>query len=312
MQTLVIGKGGLIGSSLERLLQKNKPSNANPSVIPWDNEPVAINALQNATRQFIQGCGSERWSIVWSAGTGNILSAEDELKSETNYLLAILDSLREFRNHDGVLFFISSAGAMYNPKTSQTIDEESEVDPITPYGRTKLKQEKLVLEFAKNNSFRSIIGRTVSVYGPKQNLNKPQGLISKLCISALTNKELEIFVPISTTRNYLYSGDVAKMIEHCLMMAHEDKIEFKNYSLIKILCNSESSSIASICKATEVVMRKKVLLRLKLSAKNQLYPPHFNIRSSVLPDLSALSQTTLIAGVGSVRNDVIQRIQNSN
>jgi UDP-glucose 4-epimerase len=201
---------------------------------------------------------------------------------------------------------------MYNPKTSQTIDEESEVEPITPYGRTKLKQEKLVIEFAKNTSFKCIIGRAVSVYGPKQNLKKPQGLISKLCISALTNKELEIFVPISTTRNYLYSGDVAKMIEHCLIMAHEDKIEFKNHSLIKILCNSESSSIASICKATEVVMRKRVLLRLKLSAKNQLYPPHFNIRSSVLPDLSGLCQTTLIAGVGSVRNDVIQRIQNRN
>jgi UDP-glucose 4-epimerase len=62
-----------------------------------------------------------------------------------------------------------------------------------------------------------LIGRIANLYGPGQDLAKPQGLISQLCWSHMTQRPLNIYVPLGTMRDYLFAPDCGEMIASCTM-----------------------------------------------------------------------------------------------
>ena len=79
--------------------------------------------------------------------------------------------------------------------------------PVSPYGFAKLDQEGLVATWAEATQVRTIVGRLANLYGPGQNVAKPQGLISQLVLSTLLRRPTSIYVPLDTMRDYLYVDD---------------------------------------------------------------------------------------------------------
>ncbi len=57
-----------------------------------------------------------------------------------------------------------------------------------------------------------LVGRLSNLYGPGQDLAKPQGLISQLCRAQLTRRPLSIYVSLDTRRDYLFVDDAAAMV----------------------------------------------------------------------------------------------------
>ena len=57
-----------------------------------------------------------------------------------------------------------------------------------------------------------LVGRISNLYGPGQNLAKPQGLVSQLCRAQLTRQPLSVYVSLDTMRDYLYVDDAAAMV----------------------------------------------------------------------------------------------------
>jgi UDP-glucose 4-epimerase len=55
-----------------------------------------------------------------------------------------------------------------------------------------------------------VILRLSNVYGPRQGLKKPSGLISILTKSFLEGKEVTLFAPKMMTRDYIYVEDVVE------------------------------------------------------------------------------------------------------
>ena len=300
MKTLVIGGGGLIGSSLRKAFFREFGHHKHSPAIPWENIEDAVLVLRRTVNDFLSECGKEAWIIAWCAGRGGFSSTTTELASEHIYLNCVIDELIESKNNNGVFFFASSAGAIYTESGSQVFTEKSPTSVSNDYGIHKLEQENVVNQFAQRTKTKCVIGRLVSIYGPNQNLEKPQGLISRLCLNSKMNISTDIYVSLGTTRNYLFADDAANMIQRYISYVSNSVVENEIYSTVKIFCSHESVSISTVCKALSNVTKKKTLIKAHLSAGLPKYPEHFNIASTTIPDLGQFCQTTLVSGIGQV------------
>ena len=84
--------------------------------------------------------------------------------------------------------------------------------PISAYGRAKLRSEEIATEFAVRTGSALLVGRLSNLYGPGQDITKPQGLISQLCRAQLTRQPLSVYVSLDTMRDYLFVDDAAAMV----------------------------------------------------------------------------------------------------
>jgi UDP-glucose 4-epimerase len=304
VKTLVIGGGGLIGSSLCKSLSREFGKVQSPSTIPWGNTDQAVFELRRTVKDFLSKSAEERWIIAWCAGRGGFSSTSFELESEKNCLIGVLEELADSENNSGIFFFASSAGAVYTDSGSWVFTENSPTSVSNDYGKHKLEQETVISQFAQNTKTRCVIGRLVSVYGPNQNLQKPQGLISQLCLNSVKKTTTDIYVSLGTTRNYLFADDAANMIVHYVKYVENVIMEDDSYCYIKILCSHESVSISTVCKTLGNVTKKKALIKAYLSPNSPKYPQHFTVRSVTAPDLGQYCQTTLISGIGQILRNI--------
>src|SRR5205085_1105739 len=93
--------------------------------------------------------------------------------------------------------------------------------PRTPYGVAKLAMEAAVGRFAADTGTPTVVGRIGNLYGPGQNLAKPQGLVSQVCRTHLTGQPLLLYVPLDTMRDYIYVRDCADVIAAALGSVRE-------------------------------------------------------------------------------------------
>jgi UDP-glucose 4-epimerase len=275
----------------------------------WEDPTRALVTLSSIVQGFFSENINESWVIAWCAGQGSFASKIGDLKNEDIYLEAVLDEISKIARPGGVFFYTSSAGAIYTNTHETVVDENSLPSIANDYGHHKLAQEKLVSQFAQRTKIKSINGRVVSVYGPNQNLQKPQGLISRLCLDALRHESTDIYVPLGTTRNYLFVTDAAEMIARYIEFVHQQDDGDANNCTTKIFCGALSCSISSICRSVNTVSKRKTLIRSRIDQKSLQYPEHFKIRSVVHPDLSQFCSTTLISGISAVYQGIQGQLQ---
>lgn len=106
------------------------------------------------------------------------------------------------------VIFPSSGGAVYGLTTQDTIDETHPTFPISSYGLTKLVFEKYLHLYQFEYGLDYLIFRISNAYGPRQNLHRPQGVISHWLYHILRNGRVEVWGDGSVVRDYIYIGDV--------------------------------------------------------------------------------------------------------
>jgi uncharacterized SAM-binding protein YcdF (DUF218 family) len=80
--------------------------------------------------------------------------------------------------------------------------------PLAPYGEVKLGMEEALRAAAAEIGAAALVGRISNLYGPGQDLSKPQGLISRVCIAHLTRAPLPVMVSLDTMRDYLIDAGI--------------------------------------------------------------------------------------------------------
>ena len=83
---------------------------------------------------------------------------------------------------------------------------------MSAYGESKLEQERIVRAWSAATGVPAAIGRFSNLYGPGQDLTKPQGIISRLVRASLRGEPLLVFVPLDTVRDYLFAADAARRV----------------------------------------------------------------------------------------------------
>ncbi len=219
MNILITGATGFIGRHLTKALSKIYP--------------VRILARQTSDISSIKDCNIEiiygdllikeslrptldQIDLVYHLA-GEVYSRRKSDYYERNVLAT--KNLLEACEEKGVrrIIFLSSVG-VYKPVTQKTLlTEESECDPITYYGKTKLRAEELV----KNSNIHWVIVRAPVVYGPYQ-----PPVLNQLFLNAFTKGKVYTVGKGDNLRSLCY---IDNLVEGLVSLAEKKEINGRTY-----------------------------------------------------------------------------------
>lgn len=113
------------------------------------------------------------------------------------------------------IVFASSGGSVYGPQYGP-IKEDVLPNPINPYAITKLAIEHFLNYYRERTDVAADIYRIGNVYGPRQSLDSPQGVIAVWMGKILEGKEIQVYGNRDTLRDYVYVDDVTLLLTHSL------------------------------------------------------------------------------------------------
>ncbi len=299
----IIGAGGLLGSSLTRQLNRNQrfTTLANEA-INWNDLDQVNQVFEQSFQQLLTQTGTDPWTVIWAAGHASTASTHTETDQELNTLQLLINVIRDNpTNSQGTFFLTSSAGGVYAGSQDPPFSVDTTPKPISAYGELKLDQERLVKE-QLNNTCRVIIGRVSNLYGPGQDINKLQGLISQLVVSALTKKPLNIFVSLDTMRDYIYVDDAAETIINILSDESENQSTH-------IIASGQPVSLGYLIQLAQDISRTRIPLAIGAHSSSAAQARDLRLTPSN-PHKSSIT-TTLPAGIKNVYLDILQRRQNA-
>ena len=113
-------------------------------------------------------------------------------------------------NETGVrrVIYLSSGGTVYGLPHSYPIPESHPTNPINAYGITKLLIEKYLYMYYHLYGLEYTILRPSVPYGPRQNPNRHQGVVSVFINKALHHEPVTIFGDGEVVRDYFYIDDL--------------------------------------------------------------------------------------------------------
>jgi len=307
--TWVIGRGGLLGQSLEKALD--------PAVLWVPPEPIAWLApsagaldLRRQVAEFLRAAGDRPWTVAWCAGAGVTGSSQQTLQLELVALQELLDALGDAsRGSDGAFFFASSAGGVYAGVGAPPYDESSPVHPLGAYGQAKLDAEGLVAGWSRATGTPSLIGRIANLYGPGQNLAKAQGLISQVCRSHLTGQPLSIYVSLDTLRDYMFAPDCADLVVDGLARLRREQSVTAPGVVTKILASQRAITVGAVLGEMRRIFKKPPRIVLGASPSAAMQARDLSLRSRVWPELDRRSLTPFPVGVAITAADLLRRLQ---
>jgi UDP-glucose 4-epimerase len=218
MKALVTGGAGFIGSNLcKSLIEKGAKvtvlddlSTGYTSNLEGLSDLLLIKGdIRNAdtVAQAITGC-----DVVFhlAASVGNKRSIDhpsEDSAINVNGTMTVLEAVR----HAGVRkIIVSSSAGIYGELKTVPIAENHPLEPLTPYGVSKLYTEKMSLAFANVYGFEAVCLRYFNVYGPHQRFDAYGNVIPIFVFKALRGEPIIIFGDGSQTRDFVYVDDVVQ------------------------------------------------------------------------------------------------------
>ena len=226
MKILITGGAGFIGKHLVSFLLKK-----NHSVTIFDNfsnstkesidslihmgvnvvegDILNLSSIQNAMKDF---------DVVIHLAAKISVSESIDNPSETlqvnvNGTKNVLTSCE--KNHIKKLIVASSAAVYGEGNQDVGIVEDTKMNPISPYGESKVKMEKVVCEWKPNYDCNYVILRFFNIYGIDQSLEYA-GVITKCLEKMKQKKPIEIFGDGLQTRDFVAIEDVVNAFYNAL------------------------------------------------------------------------------------------------
>ncbi len=217
-KALVTGGAGFIGSNVARLLAED------------GYDVVVLDNLATGYRENLEGLKHVRLveadvrdagaidqatdgaEVVFhlAASVGNTRSIENPLDdSEVNVLgtLRVLEAARRARVRKVVC---SSSAAIFGELKHLPIREDHPCEPDTPYGVSKLAEEKHCLAYAKLYELEAVCLRYFNVYGLNQRYDAYGNVIPIFAHRMLHGETITIYDDGEQTRDFVNVRDVAR------------------------------------------------------------------------------------------------------
>lgn len=105
-------------------------------------------------------------------------------------------------------FIYASSSSVYGERKGR-LSETAKVNPLSPYGVTKLAAENLCISYHKEFGVPVTALRFFSVYGPGQ---RPDMAFSKFCKSIIAGEPIKIFGAGDQIRDFTFVDDVVEFI----------------------------------------------------------------------------------------------------
>lgn len=121
-----------------------------------------------------------------------------------------LNLLEASLNSNVKCFVYASSCAVYGNAENLPIKEDSELNPLSPYGASKLAAESYMKVFHKVFGLRTVCLRYFNAYGPKQAHGPYSGVITHLIDRAARNLSPVIFGDGEQTRDFVHVRDIVE------------------------------------------------------------------------------------------------------
>lgn len=108
------------------------------------------------------------------------------------------------------VIFASTGGAIYGEPEKVPQDENHTLQPLSPYGITKLTTEKYLYFYRDTHGIDYVALRYANVYGPRQNPHGEAGVVAIFAQRMLAGSQPVIYGDGEQTRDYVYVGDVVR------------------------------------------------------------------------------------------------------
>ncbi len=300
--TLVLGAGGLIGSSVCAALH-SAPSGGHPlschtpQRLPWSRPEELAERLGTELADFarlVPVSGGSRWRAVWAAGRATVATSQGDADAEVEAFRGFLDAVDAHLDpKTGRLLLVSSAGALYAGSQSPPFDEETGIAPISPYGISKQAQEDLLVGFVARTGATGIAARVANVYGARQDLTKQQGLISLLCDATLSRRPVRIFVPLDTRRHFVWADDAGRAIVNLLDAVPLDSGDVAS----RVVVAGRALTVGEIIARVKRVVGVTPPHLVAQTKEARMHPVDLRLRTQHPDELGLLAPTPLEVGI---------------
>jgi len=170
-------------------------------------------------------------------------------------LEAVKDLVKLLSKKQKIIFTNSNSGYGIGSK-QKFCDENSPLNPISLYGRTKVDAEKIVMNFPNSISF-----RLATVFGYSYRM-RTDLLLNNLVLLSLRDKKLDIFES-NFRRNFIHVNDVCDGIVYAV----------HNFNKLKSNVYNLGMSKANITKFEMVKKIKKYIKNLKIKKIHNIKDP---------------------------------------
>ena len=145
-----------------------------------------------------------------AASVGNKRSIDDPVTDAEINVLGTIRILEAARKYGVRKIVVTSSAGIFGELKTLPIREDHQVEPDSPYGCTKLCQEKLCLAYAKLYGIDAVALRYFNVYGPNQRFDAYGNVIPIFAFSMLRGEPITIFGDGEQTRDFIHVDDVVQ------------------------------------------------------------------------------------------------------
>lgn len=217
-KVLVSGGAGFIGSNLvKHLIEEgnsvtvldNFMSGYRSNLDPFPSVRLIEGDIRDKTAVEKAMQGAE---VVFhlAASVGNKRSIDQPITDAEINVLGTLNVLEAARKAGVRKIVASSSAGIFGELKTMPIKEDHPIEPDSPYGCTKLCEEKLCLSYAKLYDIEAICLRYFNVYGPNQRFDAYGNVIPIFVFRMLRNESLLIYGDGDQTRDFVHVNDVVQ------------------------------------------------------------------------------------------------------
>lgn len=296
---LIIGGNGFVGKNFAsyfseqnfRIIIADHSIRTTKTINP-NIEPVTIDI--HHTKELLEIAKNVDY-VIWLVHA-SVPSTQDESMVD-DFLLNVSPIIRFLEkantlNNLKKFIYLSSGGTIYgNTLEHLPINEDFKQKPISNYGLSKSIAEKYIEYISQNKRFETIVLRPSNVYGPYQNLLKPQGIIGYAFKAVKDNHVLDLYDEGKVIRDFIYVDDLAAAVSKFL----SSDIKLNHTSFYNV-GSSEGFSIKQILDKIEKITGHKLNLNHKSSRSFDCTYNVLNI-SKINRDTNWYKQTNIDDGL---------------
>ena len=226
MKIIITGGAGFIGKHLVEFLAKkenditifdNFSNSKQESILYLKNLGVKIIKGDIRKIEEINNAIKDHDIVIHLAAK---ISVEESIKNPSETFQTNVEGTKNVliaceRNQIKKIIVSSSAAVYGESEADVKLTEKSKINPISPYGESKVIMENEIKKFSENNDVEYVILRFFNIYGKNQS-PEYAGVITKFIKKIEMNQSLEIFGDGMQTRDFISVNDVVNSIYHSI------------------------------------------------------------------------------------------------
>ena len=252
MKVLITGQNGYVGRVLTNLLLENKYDvlgcDINYFPTPFDNDLNEISNVTSDIRDITEKDLKKVDVVMHLAGLSNDPLGElnSKLTHEINYLSTV--RLAKISKQAGVQRFIFSSSCSTYGKNLTFSNENSDLEPLTEYAKSKVKSESEILAL-KDEEFCPTVLRNATVYGNSPRLRLDL-VVNNLTASAFVTGKVKLLSDGTAWRPQLHVEDMS----NAFLTVMESSEELIRGQIFNVGNNDENFKIYQIAEEVKKII----------------------------------------------------------